>query len=313
MFKQGKAPPREISIDKAGDFLERVAQSFFTVDGHSSRKLMPYPHDPFKRPALCMKYSHLSVKDRLDNLHEFSDWEKNFFESNTNTFGSALGKDTAFTGALRWYALGGNSMAGLFEMAVFYKIENGCMTSFARAILGDYKGDMLFGAPIKDVTQNKLGVRVTTKSGQDIKARYVVSTIPFINCLGDVKFDNPVSPIRQSAIRKGHINKGAKIHFRLKATEPGYGHLGDKENHRQIIDHFRKDIHPSAAVEAYVTHDWTNDPYTKGGADWEVGWRGFVDGAIEQGHQAPQSVVAALKLELRPKLIQMDTWLWGSQ
>ncbi|KAE8423587.1 hypothetical protein BDV36DRAFT_306102 [Aspergillus pseudocaelatus] len=348
MFKQGTTPPREISTDDASDILERIAQSFFTVEGRSSRQLMPYPHDLFRRPALWMKYDHWSVKDRLDSLHVFSDWEKDLFESNTNTFGSAPGKDIAFTEALRWYALGGHSMAGVFELAGVYKIGNGGMTSFARA--------------------NKLGVRITTSLGQHIKAKYAVSTIP-LNCLEDVNFDPPVSSIRQSAMTKGHINKGAKIHFKLRAAEPGWfatadstdsayvfafsDHNGtqgsepsgtwcigfgynrrfdDKQNHHYIIDRFRKDIYPSADVEAYVTHDWVNDPYAKGGwacwgpgcasaylqglqkphgrvifasADWADGWRGFVDGAIEQGQQASQCIVASLKAEaetLRPKL-----------
>jgi len=183
-----------------------------------------------------------------------------------------------------------------------------------------------------------------------------------------VIFNGPVSSIRQSAFKKGHINKGTKIHFKLKEVEPGWfgtahsqdsayvfafsdhngtrrsesgtwcigfgynGSLKDKENHHQIIDRFRKDIHPTADVEAYLTHDWANDPYAKGAwacwgpgcasnylqelqrsegrvifasADWADGWRGFVDGAIEQGQQAAQRVVAALKSDvdiLRPKI-----------
>ena len=178
IFKQGTAPPREISTDDAGDILERIAQSFFTVEGRSSRELMPYPHDPFRRPALWMEYDHWSVKDRLDSLHGFSDWEKALFESNANTFGSAPGQDIAFTEALRWYALGGYSMAGVFELAGVYKIGNGGMTSFARAVLADCKGHMLFRATVREVMQNKLGVRITTSHGQHIQAKYVVSTIP---------------------------------------------------------------------------------------------------------------------------------------
>ncbi|KOC08238.1 putative flavin containing amine oxidase [Aspergillus flavus AF70] len=360
MFKQGKATPCEISIEETGDILERIAQSFFTIDGSSSRELMPYPHDPFKRPALWMKYDHLSVQDRLDSLRGFSSWEKDLFESNTSTFGSAPGKDIAFTEALRWYALGGHNMKGVFELAGVYKIGNGGMTSFARAVLGDYTGHMLLGATVKEVAQTKLGVRITTRLGQEINAKYVVSTIP-LNCLADVKFYPPISSSRQSAMTKGHINKGAKIHFKLKAAEPGWfatanssdsayvfafsdhngtresepsgtwcigfgynGRLDDKNNHRHIIDRFRKDIYPTGDVEAYVTHDWVNDPYAKGAwacwgpgcataylqelqkphgrvifasADWADGWRGFVDGAIEQGHQASQCVVASLKSE----------------
>lgn len=180
IFKQGNANPSEISIEEAGDVLERVARAFFTVDGYTSREIMPYPHDPFKKSlaGLWMKYDHLSVQDRLNTLSGFSSWEKDLFESNVSTFGSAPGKDIAFTEALRWYALGGHSMAGVFDLAGVYKIGNGGMTSFARAILKDFTGDMLFETCVKEISQDKSGVSVTTTLGQHFKAKYVVSTIP---------------------------------------------------------------------------------------------------------------------------------------
>ncbi|KAJ5312882.1 hypothetical protein N7508_003712 [Penicillium antarcticum] len=80
---------------------------FFTLDDHDSRTLMPFPYEPFREPASWRKYDHWSVKDRLDRLDGFSRRERDLFESSTGTFGSAPGKDTAFTEALRWYALGG--------------------------------------------------------------------------------------------------------------------------------------------------------------------------------------------------------------
>ncbi|KAJ5647465.1 flavin-containing amine oxidase [Penicillium lividum] len=42
------------------------------------------------------------------------------------------------------------------------------------------------------------------------------------NCLEDITFNPPLSPLRREAIASGHINMGAKIHFRLAATEPGW-------------------------------------------------------------------------------------------
>lgn len=184
-----------------------------------------------------------------------------------------------------------------------------------------------------------------------------------------MKFDHPLSPLRQAATKKGHINKGSKIHFKLKATEPGWfasadskdsayvfafsdhngtqslkpsgtwcigfgysGSLTDPKDHDRIIGHFKRDMCPDAQVDVYITHDWVNDPYSKGAwacwgpgyatsyleelqrpekrivfasADWADGWRGFVDGAIEQGQQAAQNVCALLESDpksLRSKL-----------
>ena len=88
---------------------------------------------------------------------------------------------------------------------------------------------------------------------------------------------------------------------------------------------FKQDINPNHNVEAYATHDWMNDPYAKGvwacwgpnstskylkalqephgrivfaSADWAAGWRGFIDGAIEQGKVAVHHIIELLKNDL---------------
>jgi lysyl oxidase-like protein 2/3/4 len=94
------------------------------------------------------------------------------------TFGSAPGSDIGFTEALRWFALGGHSMAGVFERAGIYKLGNGGMTAFARAILRDFRGDVLFNTVVEKVDQGRNGVLLQTKDGRKIDAKAVVSTIP---------------------------------------------------------------------------------------------------------------------------------------
>lgn len=118
----------------------------------------------------------------------------------------------------------------------------------------------------------------------------------------DITFRPALSSLRQEAIRTGHINTGAKIHFKLSATQPGWfaacdgksdspyvfafsdhngtqgssrrgtwcigfgygGHLQDKTNAPYIIEEFKRNIKADAAVELYATHDWMNDPFAKG-------------------------------------------------
>lgn len=125
----------------------------------------------------------------------------------------------------------------------------------------------------------------------------------YSNCLTDIEFATPLSPLRQEAVQTGHINKGAKIHFKLaEVDEPwfatcsgrannspfcfafsdhngtkgerkdgtycigfGYnGYLGDKENSKEIIQAFQTCFQPDAEVKGYLTHDWMNDPFAKG-------------------------------------------------
>lgn len=179
------------------------------------------------------------------------------------------------------------------------------------------------------------------------------------NCLGDIRFHPPLSPVRQSAIERGHINKGAKIHFKLRETLPswfatadsygyspflfafsdhngsrptglsgtwcigfGYsGYLTDKKDSKYILEQFKENVSSESTVEAYATHDWMNDPYSKGGwacwgpdffkyleelqkphariifanTDWADGWRGFIDGAIKRGQASVQGILRLLE------------------
>ncbi len=373
----------EVSIPDCGSTLERVAARVFSIDGLDSRALMPYPHDPLREPALWKKYDHLTIKDRLNALHDIPQRDKDLFESNTNTFGSAPGKDIGFVEGLRWYALGGHTFAGVMEMAGIYKIGNGGMTAFARAILEEYTGDRLFNTVVSAIRNTSRGIEVTSAHGQTFRAKALISTVPlwvsiilFIisalmglsrNCLGDIKFDPPLSPLRQEAAANGHINKGAKIHFKLGQTLPGWfwtgdgygnssflfafsdhngtkpsgpsgtwcigfgynGKLTDKKDSRHILEQFKKNIKSDADIEGYATHDWMNDPYAKGvwacwgpnsaskylqelqhhhgrivfaSADWADGWRGFVDGAIEQGQTAVRETLKLVKEQATPKL-----------
>ncbi|KAL2880206.1 hypothetical protein SGCOL_004593 [Colletotrichum sp. CLE4] len=158
--------------------VQNVADAFFSIDGLSSRELMPYPHDPFRLPETWIKYDHLSAKDRLDQLLDVSQHDKDVFDAMISSFGAVPGSECGFTEVLRWYALGGHSMAGTFELAGMYKLGGGGMTSLARAILDDYRGHVLFDTVVEKVEQQGLTVVVSTKNGSQFEAKYCISTVP---------------------------------------------------------------------------------------------------------------------------------------
>jgi monoamine oxidase len=89
----------------------------------------------------------------------------------------------------------------------------------------------------------------------------------------------------------------------------------------QIEAEVRKFL-PGIVVEEVFAHDWTQDPYAKGGwtwfsprqtsrvlpelqtpmpplffanTDWASGWRGFIDGAIEEGIRGARDVLSFLR------------------
>lgn len=177
-YKAADAELREVSPCEVGEMTENIAARMFQIDGHDSRTLMPYPHDPLRDPAPWKQYDHLSIRQRLDQLDDVPQADKDLLESLMNSFGSAPGSQTGFVEALRWYALGGHTMAGLWELAGVFKLGGGGMTSLALAILGDYKGDVLLNTPVAAISQDVRGASVSTQTGQQIKAKSVISTIP---------------------------------------------------------------------------------------------------------------------------------------
>lgn len=179
-FRSSSGPVEKVSVEDYQATLERVAEKFFAIDGLDSRALMPYPHDSLREPAPWKRYDYLSVEERLEmsDLDGLPGWEKELFASNVSTFGSAPVKDIGFVEALRWFALGGHSMAGVFELAGVYKLGSGGMTSFARAILGDFTGHVSFGTVVEQINHGRDMVEVVTKDGRRVGARAVVSTVP---------------------------------------------------------------------------------------------------------------------------------------
>ena len=156
--------------------LEKIAKDFFTIDGHTSRELMPYPFEPF-REALWTRYDHLSIRTRLDQINGPKK-AKDIFEALMGTIGSAPGTDIGFVEPLRWFALGGHTVTGMFEVIETYKLGAGGQTSLARSILGDCRGHIKMNTLVERIDQGQSGVMVTTQDGGQLKAKYVISTIP---------------------------------------------------------------------------------------------------------------------------------------
>ncbi|KAF5228564.1 hypothetical protein FAUST_10994 [Fusarium austroamericanum] len=339
------------AMEDAMEAAEKLARKVFSVDGYTSKELMPYPHDP-ARPAPWRKYDHLSVRDRLDTITDESDENKAYFQGLTNTFGTSPSNEIGFTEALRWYALGGHSLTQLFEEAGLYKLGNGGMTSFAKAIFDDYSGAALFSTEITKISQTRDEATITTKDGRSLSASRIVCTIP-LNVLKTITFEPPLSSLKQQAIDKGHITGGAKIHYKLRHITPPWfyqalpptpfcfaytdhngtkkesdgtycigfglnGGISNIEDSEEVVKAFDQHIAADNEVDGYLSHDWVKDPFSQGtwacwgpssstvylqelqlphgrvvfaSADTADGWRGFIDGALEQGKKPVYDVL----------------------
>lgn len=191
--------------------MAEVAEQVFSIDGMSPRKVMPYPHEP-SRSQPWTNYDGMSVQDRLDQLGVPKN-DKDLFAALTNSCGSASAKEIAYTDAMRWYAAGGYSVPTMMDAAASFKIGKGGMTSLARSILGEYAGDTVLQKTVTRVRQAEPSrVSIDCAGGSVYQARRVICTIP-LNCLADIQFEPPLSALKRSAVKEGHINVGEKYHF----------------------------------------------------------------------------------------------------
>ena len=169
--------PETVDAEETFNAVDRVTESFLSIDGETSRTLMPYPHDPQREPRLWAKYDHLTMAQRLEMI-DAPTRETDLFGAYMGLCGLGRPEDVGFTEVLRWYALAGHSSAAMYEQTGVYKLGKGGMTSLARAILSDVHADRLVSTQVIEMSQADGKVHVKTNGGHKLIASTVISTIP---------------------------------------------------------------------------------------------------------------------------------------
>jgi phytoene dehydrogenase-like protein len=169
--------PEVVDPEETFNTVDRVTRQFLSVDGETSRTLMPYPHDPQRAPRLWAKYDNLTMTQRLDQMNT-PKRDRALFETYLGLCGLGKPDDIGFTEVLRWYALAGHNMAAMYEQTSVYKLGKGGMTSFAKALLDEVHADRLMNTEVNELSQANGKVYVQTKAGHRFTADTVISTIP---------------------------------------------------------------------------------------------------------------------------------------
>jgi pseudooxynicotine oxidase len=201
---------------------------------------------------------------------------------------------------------------------------------------------------VRKVIQDETHITVVTNSGEELRAKAVVSTVP-LNVLQDIEWQPALLETKMQASRETHSGCGTKLHVLLEGDYGNFGGVAPsqfalnslftediEDGHTHVVgfgpDPALLDVNDTQAVEKAVRlfipdgkvirtfgYQWTLDPYSKGtwctlrpgmwskylrdlqqprgrlifaSADWANGWRGFIDGAIEQGLEAGRRVKA---------------------
>ncbi|KAF9881546.1 hypothetical protein CkaCkLH20_00692 [Colletotrichum karsti] len=354
------AEPRKLTQEEAGAMTSRAWDIFVNVDGQYCRTICPLPHAQLNNivvdRAMVEKWDRLSCQDRFEQIKDqFNAEERGLLVSLLLHISGGDMETSSFWDMARSHALMTHDSKNFGDIWLRYKLKGG-QTALARSIFQealDYGLNYAFSTPVRSIIQRSDGILVHSLVGETFRARKIVCTVP-LNVLKDVNFTPPLSTVRQEAIDLGHVNQMSKIHVDVSNPTlegwngmryPGalmYGYSdGVLPNGNVHIVGFGKDEkgafvpeqNPQSAVEAFqqlhpmsvqrmIFHNWSTDPYSKGGpawwrpgymskyqdelqsrhgdvffanGDWAHGWRASIDGALEQGITNAQQIAMELR------------------
>jgi hypothetical protein len=193
---------------------------FCNVDGMGGRLLIPYPHDPHHNPDV--KYwEAVSAAQRIDQVkHLLDDVQLATLQAFIAAISGNTMQKTGFFDILRWWALSGYNVSGLYEFTETHKIAAG-QSAFARCFFDEAlaTGNLCFSFETVVSTVRSFGnkVMISSVSGQKWVAKRLVCTVP-LNILSKVQFDPPLPPVKIAASREGHVNFGAKVHLEVEGS-----------------------------------------------------------------------------------------------
>ncbi|KAL4879481.1 hypothetical protein BJY04DRAFT_229033 [Aspergillus karnatakaensis] len=210
-FFRGKA--RNLDPDTVHAMTEKAFIKLCNVDGKFGRKIIPYPHNPHHNPE-AKRWEQLSVAQRLDQIKSsLTDDEIAVLQARLSSMCGSDMEKAGFFDVLRWWALGGYTMDGLYETGDQFKIPTG-QSSFARCFFEEaiQTHNLTYSFNTGVASIQDLGNRVLVN--ETWSAKRLVCTIP-LNVLEKVRFEPALSPAKLVAAASGNINQGAKFHLNV--------------------------------------------------------------------------------------------------
>ncbi|KAJ5109610.1 hypothetical protein N7532_002255 [Penicillium argentinense] len=332
---------RKLSLEDAGAMTQRAWKLFMNYDGLDGRKLCPLPYSTLGNSRVSFEevqaVDQMSCRDRINQIKDqLSADELALLESLVPHMCAGTVEDVGYLEMLRAQALQGFCPETFEEVWTLYKIREG-QSALARRIFDDAVRLGLqysFNSPIKSIIDRHGVVSLGTTTDNST-----------YNPLRP-----PLSPLRQEAMRIGHLNHLTKVHAEVEGdlrglrgcTWPGdllyvYGDgfcAGNKStriisfagDNRGKLDPLKEPERLEIALQRFhpmkikkvLFHDWLSDPYSQSGpawyrtgyltkylaelqkrhgnvlmanSDWASGWRAFIEGAMEQGALAADTVM----------------------
>jgi len=192
-FKSRDSDPlKEYSFGGPGGYteiMETGIYKFLDVDGAGGTKILARPYDRDFVRNIPLRFMKMTVKDRLDQLTDIPQEQKNLIASMFETIGCASIDKTPFFEILRWFGLSGFTFRGWLASVDELSLKRGT-TSLALAIMDESGADILLSSPVASVVRGKTEplTTITTRAGKVFRTPKVICAMP-VNCLGDVVFN----------------------------------------------------------------------------------------------------------------------------
>lgn len=205
---------------------------FVDIDGQNGRTVCPLPHAQLDNVvvdrATVEKLDKISCQERFDQIsHLLTAEQQGILISLLLHISGGTMENSSAWDMVRSHALLMHNSDNFADVWLRYKLRDG-QTELAKRIFHEAVEtglDYAFSTPIQSILEEREGtsntgtiVQVKTAAGKTFRARKLISTIP-LNVLKDIQFDPPLSPLRQEAIRAGHVNQMTKIHADVKDKE----------------------------------------------------------------------------------------------
>jgi monoamine oxidase len=327
-------------VDFVHELLPAVAQYF-----GMSRQMFPRPYAPFDS-GLAEQHDRVTAAEPLARIEDPG--VRDFLDGFIATCVGNRASEAAWVEMVRWHALSGHNYFDHVEALGRYRLRDGTK-ALIDAMLADGKPELRLGAAVASVQQDGERVTLTTRSGEQLTGRAVISTLP-LNVLRDVVWQPALDPCKLEASTQRHAGASTKVHaliegeHRVSCLAPSdhplnsllTAHVGEGRTHligfgpsaelldvgdRQQIERAVRTLLPDAKLVDSKAWDWNADEFARGtwctlrpgqysrnlaalqrpagrvlfaSADWANGWRGNIDGAIEQGLVAARQARALL-------------------
>ncbi len=188
----------------------------------------PLPQKTKNFPPFALTRAYMPKET---GLPELDSWLEPEFNTNDKSLYDHYAAEGASPAGLRYLQLAAQSdslhtesylwnlrkaRVSAFEMTGEpFNLVAGGMSKVPEAMASALDGDLRLNTPVTAISQSAAGVEVTTTSGDVLKAKYVISSLP-LTLLRTLKLDPVLPPLQAEAVAKIPYGQATSVYLKVK-------------------------------------------------------------------------------------------------